>query len=291
MINILISVNENYLEKAKTMLFSTAKSTKESITVYLLNHGLSEKDVSTLQEYLKKKCKIALEVISIPETALDHMPLGNLNFSIEMYYRIIAQFLLPKSLDRILWLDADIVILKDIAPFYRQDFCEKKYVACADAAGDSAWVKNVKEKLQLPSEHIYFNSGVLLINLEILRKETKLDEILGKSNELRDRLTYPDQDILNTLYAHDVLYADWKRFNYQLLGKGKIPKSERKQIVVLHYAGQKKPWQHQNISASSKYYWKIRVQQGHLLEACGVYARRIKDLTVSYFTALKELFV
>ncbi len=272
------------------MLFSASRSTKEAISVYLLNHGLSKDKVSDLKHFLRKKCRSTLEVVDIPETALDNMPIGDLNFSIEMYYRIIAQFLLPKELDRILWLDADIIVLKNIAPFYHQDFCAKKYVVCADAAGNSPWVTEVKEKLQLPVEHQYFNSGVLLINLELLRQETNLDSILRRSNELRDKLTYPDQDILNTLYTYDVLYADWKQYNYQLIGKPRIPKNEQNQIVILHYTGGRKPWFPDYLCPSAKHYWKARVKQGHFFEACGAYGRRIKDLTKGYFSSLKALF-
>lgn len=291
MLNILMSVNSNYLEKAQTMLFSIHLKVKEEVTVYLLNHRLSCEEIRGFEKYLQTRCKMKAIIIDIKNTALDNLPVGNLNFSIEMYYRIIAQFLLPESLDRIVWLDADIVILNDITEFYYQDFDNKKYIVCADAKHDSKWVQEAKEKMKLPKEHLYFNSGVLLMNLPLLRKDTDMEFIIEQCNLLKERLTYPDQDILNYLYKEDVKYADWERYNYQVVGLKELDKSKVSKIIVLHYCGSDKPWDYWNISSVSKYYWRVRVKEGFFLEACHAYWRKIKELTYEYLKALKGVLL
>ena len=53
--NILISVNENYLEYALTMLYSLYLTTKQRITVYLLNVTLSKEEISKVKEFVEKK--------------------------------------------------------------------------------------------------------------------------------------------------------------------------------------------------------------------------------------------
>ena len=50
-----------------------------------------------------------------------------LHYSVAMYFRIFAHVLLPESIDRILYLDADIIVKNDITSFYAQDF-EDKYM-------------------------------------------------------------------------------------------------------------------------------------------------------------------
>lgn len=277
MMNVLISVNSNYLSKAETMLYSLRYHTKDSITVYLLNHRLTSNEISSFTETLQNKCNINVVSIDVSDTALDELPIGDLNFSIEMYYRIIAQFVLPKELDRILWVDADIIALNDISDFYYLDFEEKLYVVCQDRYADKPWVTTIKEKIDLPSMHLYFNSGVLLVNLVLLRKTTNLTDIINTCNTMADRLTYPDQDILNYLYAGKVKYAEWQKYNYQLFNDKEIPKDVKDSVVLLHYTGPNKPWKWENISRTAIPYWEARFKSGHKLETIKALFAKLLD--------------
>lgn len=289
MINILISVDSNYLDKAQTLLFSVRQHTQEDISIYLLNHRLMKSEICKFSSYLQNKCRMQLHMIDISNTVLDNFPVIGSGFTIETYYRILAQFLLPDSLDRILWLDADMVVLQDLASLYHQDFDGMMYVVCPDSKCDSNWVRECKEKLSLPESHVYFNAGMLLMDLKALRNGMTLEEMLQQCNLIRDKLTYNDQDILNYLYQNDVKYANWKKYNYQLIGINRIPKDELKQIVVLHYCGGNKPWNYWQLNNTSKYYWKVRVQQGYWREALQVYWRKIKEMTKIYLCELKDL--
>lgn len=254
--NVLISVNNLYLDKAKTMLHSMHRNNCERTTVYLMNHCLSKGSVQRFREYLQHKLNMTLIEIDVSKTELDHMPLGNAHFSIEMYYRILAQFLLPEDIDRILWLDADIIICRSLYKFYHQDFGGKYIIACPDAMNDSKEVSFLKEKLGLPMDHIYFNSGVLLLNLYALRMNTCIEMIVRTAHELADRLTYPDQDLLNYLYKDKIKYCNWEEYNYQVHEKKYIEKEMLDKIVILHYAGDIKPWNFYHISQASSMYWK-----------------------------------
>ena len=240
--NILISVDKNFQDKAETMLFSLRLAVKEKLDVYLLNHSLNDKDIYEFNQHLCSIChELALYVVEIKSTALDQLPITK-QFSIEMYYRILAQFVLPSNLDRILWLDADIIIKKDITDFYNQSFDGKMYVVCPDARQKAKDVVECKQKLSLPDDYQYFNSGVMLMNLELLRKETNQGAIIETCYNLQGLIKYPDQDILNYLYADQVKYDDWKKYNYLLNGVNRLPQNEIKDIAILHYAGLKKPW-------------------------------------------------
>jgi len=290
MINILISVDSNYLTKAQTMLFSLRLHTKEEIAVYLLNHRLTEAEIDGFRLFLKNKCKMELVHIDAKDTALDNFPVGDLNFTIEMYYRILAQFLLPTSVDRILWIDADIVVLKDVSEFYHQPFNGAKYVVCEDSQSETSFVQESISRLGLPAGEKYFNSGVMLMNLGLLRQETNLVDILKRSDEIKEKLTYPDQDILNYLYYNQVKYADWKTYNYQLAGVNCLSKSDVKDIVILHYTGMRKPWNYWQIVNVSKHYWKVRFKQGDRIQTIKAYAKRLWEATVMYFKEIKSIF-
>ena len=64
MMNILISVNRDYLDKAETMLHSLRRNDSEDVTVYLINHSLDSVDLNKFEKYLlqavKKKSYIAI---------------------------------------------------------------------------------------------------------------------------------------------------------------------------------------------------------------------------------------
>lgn len=189
------------------------------------------------------------------------LPIVDERFSVEMYSRILAQFVLPTEVDRILWLDADIVVLKDLYPFYNMDFKGKGMIVCANI--DSTSVEERKYKLGLDENNTYFNSGVLLINVEKLRRETTKDEIYAVITKMKEFLLYPDQDILNILYKNDILVVDHEIYNYQLNCEKTIPSTKLNNIVVLHYTGKAKPWKLRNIVSSSMPYWSIVKKQGN----------------------------
>jgi len=287
--NILISVDKNYLDKAETMVFSLRQHVREPIEVFLLNHALKEKEIAAFEKYLSECCHANLQVIDVFSTALDTFPIVKDYFSVEMFYRILAQFLLPNNMERVLWLDADLIVLKDISSFYHQSFEENDYIVCPDANNDTEWLNNHIQSLDLPPEHIYFNSGVMLMNLELLRQEQSADEIIQSAVSIRDKLRYPDQDILNYIYAGRVKYCDWKQYNYQMQGKASIPENDMVSIIVLHYTGSQKPWNYWQLNGASKYWWRVRAKQGYKKDRLLVYYRKIKEMTVLYFRELRSI--
>lgn len=287
--NILISVDKNYLDKAETMVFSLRQHVREPIEVFLLNHALEEKEITAFEKYLSKCCHANLQVIDVFSTALDSFPIVKDYFSVEMFYRILAQFVLPNNLDRVLWLDADLIVMKDISSFYHQSFAGKDYIVCADANNDAAWLNNHIQNLALPANHIYFNSGVMLMNLERLRKGQTAEEIIQIAASIKDKLRYPDQDILNYIFAGRVKYCDWKQYNYQMQGRTTIPENDLVNVFVIHYTGPQKPWNYWQLNGASKYWWRVRAKQGYKKDRLLVYYRRIKEMTVLYFRELRSI--
>lgn len=263
--NILVSVNKKYLDKIMTTLFSLSNHVKCDVDVYLMNRSLSKNDIDKLKSYLKNKCNFNLFEINVENNPLDNLPVYY-HMSIETYYRLLAQFLLPKNLDRVLWLDADIIILKNIDDFYFQDFENKSLIACTDIKFESERIKEIKEKVGIPIEHKYFNAGVILFNLEKLRKETTENEIVNICNYLQPKVILMDQDILNYFYSFNVKYDDMNKYNFQVVDRENIYPNELENIHILHYSSGKKPWNYQWINKTSKYYWDTKIKQGHFLK-------------------------
>ena len=273
--NILISVNKNYLKKATTMLYSLCVNTQEKVVVYLLHNSLSGEEVVAFRRKVRIQCGAEIFPIQVKNTIFDSCTLGQFHFSIEMYYRILAHEFLPKNIQRILWLDADLIVQKALADFYYQDFGETYIVVCADAKSATDEIQQLKKRLGLSKNHVYFNSGVLLLNLEKLRQDVTEEQLSRCVAELEDRLTYPDQDILNVFYSGKVKYADWKPYNYQIGTVDHPIKSEYLNATIVHYTGPWKPWSYKCINPYSGPYWMYRYRQGYLIQTIWAYMRHL----------------
>ena len=88
--NVMISANDNYVDKAESMLLSLRNNCNQEITLYLINHSLSDKSLEHLSQFLYKNCDIRLINIPINHTVFDELPIVFPNlFSIEIFYRIV----------------------------------------------------------------------------------------------------------------------------------------------------------------------------------------------------------
>ncbi len=119
--NILLSINEKYLDKALVTMSSLIRRNKEEINIFILQNGIKEQSQEDFKKQIAKMSKRAsVNFITISPDFFKGFPLGR--FALETYYRVICQFVLPEDIDRILYLDVDIVVRKSLSSFYYQDF-------------------------------------------------------------------------------------------------------------------------------------------------------------------------
>lgn len=265
--NILVSVNQKYVNQLKTLLFSLGKNNPQRKNIYLMSSELSEDTLQELALFTENKCNSRLHTIVVDSELFENAKIMS-HFSVEMYYRIFAVKYLPCSLDRILWLDADIIVKGTISKFYQSDFEGKSFIVCSHRELDENQQRSsieARKRLGLGSDVDYFNSGVILMNLPKIRKEFDQEKAFYLINEFKDRLVYPDQDILNILYEGDVKYADKMIYNYQVHYNWKYEGEQKfieEKVKILHYVGPVKPWGYQTYHFSYEYYWQYYLMFG-----------------------------
>ncbi len=122
-----------------------------------------------------------------------------------IYLRLVMEDILPAGLDRVVFLDGDLVVEGDLAKLYDQDPEDAILMAVCDYGGTT-----IREELPIPGIEPtakkslpYFNAGVLLINLEGWREQRIGKIALDYVREFRPR--YFDQDALNA-----VLVSKWR---------------------------------------------------------------------------------
>lgn len=249
--NILVTLNENYIKPLKVMLKSLfINNPKEEFSIYLMHSSIRDEKLADLDAYIQNEGH-ELVVIKVGEHHFADAPVIK-HFTKEMYYRLLAFKMLPESLDKILYLDPDILIINEIRTLYDTDISSHLFAA---AYHDRISVTEINKLRLLPYEiDAYYNSGVLLMNLTLQREKIKEEEIYEFVEENKKRLILPDQDILNGLYSKDIKNVDEILYNfdprfyfyYRLANKNKVDMDYViRNTSIIHFCGKKKPW-HKN---------------------------------------------
>jgi lipopolysaccharide biosynthesis glycosyltransferase len=173
------------------------------------------------------------------------------------YARFLIPAIVPETTAKALYLDADLLVLRDLAALWETDLKEAVVAAVLD--GLDAHIKAGKPGLaDLPRVEDYFNAGVLLINLPKWRKEL----ISEKAMEyLKQNPTSPfsDQDALNV--ACDGI---WKKLDprwnfvdhYEQVDISSLSVERRPWII--HFATWRKPWNASTLNVNASLYDSFR---------------------------------
>lgn len=241
--NTLIVSDDNYIEYYKVLFKSIVyNNTDVEIICYLLySTGLCAEKLEEFSSYCNHN-KITLYPIRINKDCFENAPCEE--WSIETYFRLLVIDSLPKKVDRILYLDGDMVVLKNIEEFYKSDFGNTFFIGCEDRSISGG--KNLEEyhRMGIPEDEVYINAGVLLINLIELRKEIKQSDILDYLYQKMDIIKYADQSVINGMFYNKFKIADAFLYNcmvntYSYTLKKKI----LKEAFIIHYAGSgQRPW-------------------------------------------------
>ena len=165
--NILITINKKYVKQVNILLNSIQYSnTKENFDIYVLHRDLEDSDLKTINKNLDLK-RFQIHLTHIPEDEIYKFPVYEKRYPVEVYFRIFASKYLPQDLEKILYLDADTIVINPLKELYEIDFEGNYYIAATH-------VKKVLHKLNeirlnIKENEPYINTGVLLINLEALR--------------------------------------------------------------------------------------------------------------------------
>jgi len=261
--NILTAINENWVVPARALIASIKDSNRKSnINIYILYLELSSSAIKQLISDETQLCKIIL--IKVKDADIIHIN-GAMT---EMYLRLFASIILPQEIDRIMWIDADIVVTKPLQEFYEQPMNDYYYIASSEV-GNLSGKRNTRLKnLHLPEDFPYINSGVMMINLQEIRKvETWVEDINLYVQTTDSDLLYADQDIINVLFnaKGKVKVLKPPCFYNQRASK----KYFRKPYAVLHYAGKDKPWittGQRGFLVWYKYAFKIQGLRFHIIK-------------------------
>ena len=162
-IQLLTTLDQTYLPRLQVLLTSIyVNQTDDPVDLYLLHSRIPEENLSLVD----RQCKILgfhFFPIQIPPSAFQEAPVTR-TYPREMYYRLLAPHLLPGQLHRILYLDPDILVINPLRPLWNLDLNDHVFAA-ASHTGKTDLANSINQ-LRLGTDHNYFNSGVLLMDLD-----------------------------------------------------------------------------------------------------------------------------
>ena len=247
-IELLFTIDEGYLNPLKVALTSIRQNNPgQAIRIWLIHESISEGTILELQalmDYLHfdfKSIKIDGSQWNSAKTE-DRYPK-------EMYFRLLAGAILPEEMKRIIYLDPDILVVNPLIYLWQTDL-EGHMLAAATHVGLTD-VSTRVNKVRLDVDHVYFNSGVMVIDLDKAREIVKWADIARVIEKYNLLLILPDQDILNRLYGKYTKEIPEEIWNYDTRKYMRYFTKSLAQhdihwvmanTAILHFCGGPKPW-------------------------------------------------
>ena len=227
MINLMFCGNDRVFDGMLISLISISKHTKEALNVYLITMDLTDIN-ETFKPITKNHCQIIenkikeintqskitlVDATNIYKEEMINNKNRKTHYTPYIFLRILSDKIeiLP---DKILYLDTDIVCYKDINTLYEIDMSNYEIAAARDFIGRK-WI-----------DYNYLNSGVLLMNLDNIRKKGSFEKC--RKMCMNKRMVLPDQTALNKCCENKLILED--KYNEQY--------KRNKETVIRHFSMQ-----------------------------------------------------
>lgn len=252
-INIVCATDDNYVPYCGVMLTSLFENNKErEINVYILIDKLISKRGIAKFDRLAKQYNQKIDFCEVDKSFFEKFPIkgnGVGQLSIVTYYRLYAADLLPKTVDKVLYLDCDIIVNSSVGELFDEDWTDVAIVGAPDMSIE--W-QEFYDRLQYDRSLGYFNAGVVLLNLEYWRQHNIAEQCIEYLKNNYAIIENNDQDVLNyvmrdkkrmlpitynfqTQFLTPFIFDKFSKHMQENVLKEKSPK-------IIHYASEMKPW-------------------------------------------------
>lgn len=218
--------------------------------IYILITNISNEMAMNVKELERENVDIEfVNVISYLNEINKTLPIRDY-YSKTTYYRLFIATMFPQY-DKVIYIDSDTIVLKDISKLYNHNLKNNFVGACHEQAMLQTEVfGNYVEQVLGISRNNYFNAGLLLINCKQFRE----NNILLKFTKLLKEYTFvvtQDEDYLNILCQNRVLWLD-DSWNVEVYGNINVKEED---INIIHFIMVSKPWHYSNCRLQD-YFWK-----------------------------------
>lgn len=243
--HIAFGVNDGYIPYICVTIKSIIENNNNEILFFhVLCDNVSDKMYRLLNEAIDG-CKTATIIIHY----IDNNQLLGLKdtWSIQTWYRVLLPNKLDNNIQRVLYLDADVIVTGSLEYLFSIDMAGKSIAAVMDI---ESFNPETFKRCGYDSVKKYVCCGVLLMNLDYWRKHNMTNLIIDWARKNNDKIKFPDQDTINYLCQDTKIllplkYGILNRFFYdnEILNSEYLPEVKEcvTNPIIIHYAGQN-PW-------------------------------------------------
>lgn len=249
--DILLCLDNAYSPYATAVINSVCINNTGAHNFYIITDYISEENKDKIRKFSNDKGS-NVYFLDIDKDDTKGFPIGrktaNTYISIATYFRLFLLRLLPQEVQKIIYLDCDLVVDGDISALWNTPMYEDKLILAVEDDNRSA--QKGPKRLGYDSKFSYFNAGVMLVNVSGIRKICKHEDIINYIKNNTHKILYHDQDVLNAMFHKYVQFLPLRYnvldFNYVKEHKlNERYKKENDAIfhpLIIHFSGSIKPW-------------------------------------------------
>lgn len=239
LISIFFAVDDSYVQHLCVVMNSILYNNKNNNFVfYVMTDYISERKKILLEKLKFKYSNFDIVYFVVNSKDFENLIITSNHITRQTYYRYIIPNLVP-NLKKVLYLDSDIIVNGDIAELWNVNIDD---YYCAGVRDTFIHDSEYQKKLGFNADEFYINAGVLLLNLEKIRKDNKVKELFHNTEKYKFIIEYQDQDVINLTFKGKVKELPLK-FNYTGDDVGKDPfRVLNNEVVIVHFTGGRKPW-------------------------------------------------
>lgn len=251
-INCCSVTDSNYIRPTTVTVASICKNNYDVVVNYFIvlnGIEITDKRLSCLLQLTNKYKNLVIRLIPVNSENLIPLDIQekigktliSSRLTLSVYLRLFLAEILPTTIDRVLYLDSDVLCLGGVLPLYTANLDGIPLLGVEDIHS----VKHTK-RLNLSA---YINSGVLLINLKYWRDKGVINNFYQHITDDCDLIKLHDQDVINLTFDNSIRMVS-NVWNYQFLP---IPQNkEITSVRLLHFISEQKPWIRGNVSPYRK---------------------------------------
>lgn len=249
-IPVFFAADDKYLPFLDVAISSVVENASKQFQykIYVLHSGINGERAEKIMRHSNRNFQIRFVNVEDHLVKIQNFFRLRDYYTPAIYYRLFIVGMFPEY-KKAIYLDCDTVALGDVSELYRANLGNNLIGAVADGVvqGVPAFQTYTKEALGISGEE-YFNSGVIVMNLDGMRKAGFYEAFCETLRRHCFRVA-PDQDCLNVLCKGRVHYFSeaWNRMPQAAVGAG--------QAKLIHYNLAQKPWHYDGI-AYEEYFWR-----------------------------------
>lgn len=254
--NVVYAADEKFAEILAVSMESLLANNR-NVTVYILNNGITENSIEKLK---KQAGKHNTEIHFMPLKELKEYAGRELScqkkISATTYFRLFLPEIIPKEVEKVLYIDCDTLILDDISEL----FDWKLINTCGNVAEPTAHL--MKKKIEQKNEDTYVNAGIMLIDIKRWREENIDKKFIRYIEEKNGKISFEDQGVINHVlngkidilpirYNVETQYFDFGYDGFSIM-KGDKSRYEEKNVIeamnrpgIIHFTNSfasERPW-------------------------------------------------